>query len=210
MMKANKSWIKLTIAIVGALFLICISSAQAAMTTNWTETIFTAESQELAFDWDKNSKYDLSFPKPSLKEDHIFQNPDNIVGTIYEFLIPNFYDPLPKKTVEITISGKNGGAAGFELAMVLDVFGVDSPYGVPGPAVPVEGVFVSGTILPTLVTQLWEIFPNPDFEYVKIWVPVEFELESIQIETVSVPLPAAALLLGSGLFGLVIVRRRKR
>jgi len=54
------------------------------------------------------------------------------------------------------------------------------------------------------------MFPNPDFEIVKLYVPVEFELQSISIYTEStvVPVPAAVWLFGSGLLGLVGVARR--
>jgi hypothetical protein len=209
-MKPKKNGIKLlVIAIVGTLFLIGVTGAQAAM-MNWTETMYTASSGELTFTSDPNSQYELAPFEADVKADQIFIPPDNIVGTLYEFVIPNFYDPLPKKTVNVTISGGNGGASGLELARVIDVIGADTPFGNAGPAVPVRGAFVDGTINPEVVTELWEIFPNPDFEYVKIWAPVQFELESIKIATQSVPLPPAVLLLGSALFGMVFLRRKTR
>jgi hypothetical protein len=184
------------------------TNAEAAM-TNWTETIYDkASGGELAFDWDINSKYDLAFDAPTVQENRILSDGDNIVGTIYQFVIPNFYDPLPRKKVEVTISGTNSEAGGLALAKVLDVFGSDSPYGEPKPSVYVPGHFVSGTTSPTLVKELWHILPNPDWDYVKIWSPAEFGLDNIKIATQSVPLPPSVLLLGSALIGLIFLRRK--
>jgi hypothetical protein len=206
-MLAKKAWIKLlTMAIVGAVFLIGVTDAQA-ITTNGTETFFTVSSEELTFDWDKNSQYDLSPFEASVQHD-LISGPGGVIGTLYEFMIPNFYDPLPMKTVEITMNGANNEASGVLLSDVLDVFGADSPYDEPGPAVPVQGYFVSGMITPTLVNELWEMFPNPDFEHVKIWAPTEFELVSIQIVTQSVPIPPTMLLFGSSLLGLAGFRKK--
>jgi hypothetical protein len=199
------------LALLGLAIMIMIGATgtEAAM-TNWTETLYTASSGGLDFTWDENSQYDLSYSKPTLKESPISINPDaGLVGTIYQFTIPNFYDPLPRKTVHITINGTNEEASGFELATVLDVFGSDAPYGEIGPSLPVQGHFVSGTTSPTTITQLWQILPNPDWESVKVWAPAAFELEAIQISTQSVPLPASILLLGSALAGLVVLRRKR-
>jgi hypothetical protein len=183
-----KKWVKmLTMIIVGAVFLIGVTSAHAIM-TNGTEIMYDALSGELTFEADPNSQYDLSPFNASVKADEIFIDV-GLYGTLYEFLIPNFYDPLPKKTVDITMVGANSDASGLDLARVLNVFGTDSPFGVDGPAVPVMGYFVAGTTSPMLVAEHWEIFPNPDFEYVKIWVPDAFNLVSIKIVTQSVPGP---------------------
>ena len=201
--KSKVKW--LAMAIVGTLFLITVTGVQAAQVSNWTDTVYTASSGDLVFDWDKSSQYDLSFAAPSVKSDKIAS-----LGVYYEFLIPNFYDPLPMKTVEITINGNNGGAGGAGLARVIDVFGSDSEYGVPSPALPAPGQFVSGTSAPTEISELWHIFPNPDYETVTIWAPDAFELDSVQIATQSVPLPPALLMLGPALFGLVLFRRKVR
>jgi hypothetical protein len=215
-MNLRKKWLRLSLAIAVVLVFVGVTGVQASMhiPPNGTETTFDAETGEVSFDYDMNSEYDLSYipdVDEILQEDQISYIPqDNVIGTLYEFIIPNFYDPLPKKTVDVTLKGRNSGASGLELARVIDVFGSETPYGEPGPSFPVKGEFVDGTIAPTLVTERWEIFPNPDFDYVKVWAPVQFELESIEIVTQSVPLPPAALLLGSALFGLIFLRRKGR
>jgi hypothetical protein len=184
-----KNWIKMmTMAIVGAVFLIGVTGAQAIM-TNGTETTYTvtASNDEVTFVWDENSQYELSFLAPRVTVDTIIDGDEG--AKIYEFVIPNFYDPLPKKTVEITMTGANSDASGVELAEVLDVIGSDSLFGEDSPALPAYGEFVNGSEQPTIVNQLWNIFPNPDYEIVKIWVPNAFNLVSIEIVTQSVSPP---------------------
>jgi hypothetical protein len=197
----------LTLAIVGAVFLIGVSGAQAAP-MNWTETMYTASSGETTFDWDQTSQYDLSYPDGA----KTLASKLEPLGVVYDIVIPNFYDPLPMKTLEVTINGNNNGAGGSQLARVLDVLGSDSLYGVPSPALPAPGMFVNGASEPTLVSELWHIYPNPDYETVTVWVPDAFELESIKVATQSVPipLPAAVLMLGPALFGLLVIRRKVR
>ena len=188
-----------------------VSVHAATVTPNWTSTSFNVQTGELGFDWDQNSQYDITGTSVTLNIDDIFVSGPRVAGTLYEFVIPNFYDPLPMKKINITMQGANEGASGFSLPGVLDIIGADSDYYNGGPALPVFGSFVSGTISPTMVTEYWEMFPNPDFEIVKLYVPVEFELQNISIYTEStvVPVPAAAWLFGSGLLGLVAMARRR-
>jgi len=178
---------------------------------NSTLTTFDANTGDLKFEWDLNSQYDITGNEVTLNIDSIITNGPRVVGTLYEFVIPNFYDPLPMKKIEVTMEGANAGASGFDLPSVLDIIGADSDYINGGPALPVFGSFVNGAISPTLVTEYWEMFPNPDFEIVKLYVPIEFELQSITIATQStlVPIPASVWLFGSGILGLVGVARRK-
>jgi hypothetical protein len=184
--------------------------ASTVTVSNATMTTFNAVTGALTFNWDQNSPYNITGTEVTLNMDNTISGA-TLVGTIYEFVIPNFYDPLPMKKIEITMMGGNAGASGFELPSVLDIIGSDSDYSNGGPAQPVHGSFISGTSSPTLVTEYWEMFPNPDFEIVKIYAPSEFELQSIAIDTQStVPVPASAWLFGSGLLGLVGISRRKR
>ncbi len=193
-------------------FLISPVSAEAdtVTVTNGTLTSFDASTGDITFDWDLNSIYDITGNDVTLYDNDI-GIPGRLVGTLYEFVIPNFYDPLPMKKISISMVGANGGASGSELPAVLDIIGADSDFLNGGPALPVLGSFVSSTISSTLVTEYWEMFPNPDFEIVKLYVPVEFELQTITIATQStvVPVPAAIWLFGSGLLGLTAMARRK-
>ena len=61
-----------------------------------------------------------------------------------------------------------------------------------------------------VVTEAWEMFPNPDWEIVKIFAPTAFQLQSIEIATQSLPEPGTAALTAAGLFGLGMAGRRRR
>ena len=187
-------------------------SASTITTSNATFTSFDATTGNITFDWDNNSIYDVTGTNVTLYDNGITMPGTGVVGTVYEFVIPNFFDPLPIKKIEITMQGANSGASGYELPGVLDIIGADSDFINGGPALPVLGSFVSGTVSPMLITEYWEMFPNPDFEIVKLFVPVAFELQSINIATQStvVPVPASLWLFGSGLLGLAGIVRRKK
>jgi hypothetical protein len=187
-------------------------SASTITTSNATLTTFDATTGNITFDWDQNSIYEVTGTSVTLYGNNITMPGTGVVGTVYEFVIPNFYDPLPMKKIEISMLGANSGASGYELPGVLDIIGSDSDFINGGPALPVLGSFVSNTISSTLVTEYWEMFPNPDFEIVKLYVPVEFELQNINIATQStvVPIPASLWLFGSGLLGLAGIVRRKK
>jgi hypothetical protein len=55
------------------------------------------------------------------------------------------------------------------------------------------------------------MFPNPDFGTVRLYVPVEFELQYITIDTQStaVLIPVSIWLFGSGILGLVVITSGK-
>ena len=64
------------------------------------------------------------------------------------------------------------------------------------------------------VTEEWEIDPQPGREF--LWLAASAEggpvtlIDTIDIQTRCVPIPGAVWLLGSGLIGLIGIRRRKR
>lgn len=185
--------------------------AITVFSSNETMTTYDSLTGNVTFAWDQSSQYEITGTSVTLYSNDIITPGTGYVGTVYEFVIPNFYDPLPMKKIEISMLGSNGGASGFELPSVLDIIGADSDFANGGAALPVLGSYVSGTISSTLVTEYWEMFPNPDFEIVKLYVPVEFELQRISIATQStvVPVPAALWLFGSGVLALVGMARRK-
>ena len=201
------------VALLVATLPFTLGTAEASLVTNATWTTFDVGTGQIDFEWDQNSQYDITGTDVIVKAADILQGGASVVvvGTVYEFVIPNFYDPLPLKTIKVTMRGANAEATSFEVARVLDIIGADADFDNGGPAVPVDGEFVEGKILPTEAFELWHMYPNPDFEIVKIYAPIEFELQSITIHTQSlVPVPAAVWLFGSGLLGLVGIARRKK
>jgi hypothetical protein len=197
------------VILLAALVFKPVSVEAAVIDSNGTLTIYDAVSGNLTFDYDQTSPYEITGTEVILNTNDIYTTFG--MGAMYQFVIPNFYDPLPMKTLEITMQGAYEGASRFDLPGVFEIIGADSDYFNGGPAQPVFGSFVSGTLSPTLVTEYWEMFPNPDYEIVKLFVPVEFELQSISIATQSsvVPIPASIWLFGSGLLGLAGIARRK-
>jgi hypothetical protein len=207
MMLIKRSCVSILSALVG---LLVASGAQAnsVLDPNSTLTNFSVATQQVVFDWDQSSNFPIVDTEVSLIQHGV---PDGSpAGIVYEFVIPNFYDPLPKKIVQVLLSGLNPGAIGPELPSVLDIIGSDSPYGSPGPSVPVIGSYASGSVGSTVVFEAWEMFPNPDWEVVKIFVPTAFELQSISIWTQSIPEPGTVALLAAGLFGLGLAGHRRR
>lgn len=188
-----------------------VAGAARALPTNGTLTTFDVAGQQLSFEWDVNSAFQIDPDQLSVLQNEIaLPGSGLVVGTLYEFVIPNFYDPLPKKTIDIVLVGANTGASEAERPSVLDIIGSDSPFGGSGPSVAVLGSLVDRTSEPELVTEAWEMFPNPDWEVVKIFAPLAFELQSIRIETQSVPEPGTAALLVVGFSGLALVGRYGR
>ncbi|MCZ6680904.1 MAG: PEP-CTERM sorting domain-containing protein [Candidatus Poribacteria bacterium] len=58
----------------------------------------------------------------------------------------------------------------------------------------------------------WLIFPNPDWEFVEIFVPTNTLLHQVVIDSYSTPEPSTLILFGISALGVVVYgwRRRKR
>lgn len=220
-MRTSPRNIVFSLLLASALALLGATGATAGpisgLPANGTVTEYDAGSGQTSFDWDADSVYDIVDTEVTVLTSDIAVGGDDdngndarTVGTLFEFVIPNFFDPLPEKTIKVTMRGQNSGARGLDLPSVLDIIGSDSPFDVPGPSTPVFGEFVDGTFNPTEVVESWALFPNPDFEIVKIFAPTGFELSSIRIETQSIPEPATIGFLGMGLLGLAVAGRRRR
>ena len=103
-------------SILSALAVLLIAAGAQAISSlpmNGTVTNFDVDSQQLLFEWDQSSQYEIVNTEVGLFQHEIsFPGCLPIEGTFYAFVIPNFYDPLPKKTVDITMVGSNASAAG--------------------------------------------------------------------------------------------------
>jgi len=184
---------------------------------NWTETWIEFEEGWTisSFLYDEESDYELTNFDPVLSTDDILAG-SAPVGTLFEITIPNFFDPLPTKLVDVHFVGLNSGAQGSELPSVLSIIGADAPFeGPPGPALPVfgslmdDGVELRDTPDGRDWIEHWELGPNPDFETVLMFVPIGFELQSIHITTQSIPEPSTLALLATGA-ALLAFRARRR
>ncbi len=201
--------------ILGVLALLAAAGAQATTVPNWTWLTWDSSSGMAPFQWDQASVYPLSQATQAKVEVNEVPHPvgSPAVGTVFQIWIPNFVDPLPLKTVDIYL---HSNTVPNEFPAVWDVKGFDSNPPGTGPVAVVDGTpnspdgasgmdFGTGTWW-----QQWIIQPNPDFEFIKLYVPAVFELSNIEIHTVStVPVPPAVWLLGSALVGLVSLGRRR-
>jgi hypothetical protein len=204
------------------LLLFGVGSAQASL-MNWTETDFKPGG-DADFAYDPTSNWEIVGEEVEVLATELpGPVPGEPYGTIYQFLIPNFYDPLPLKTIHVILYGGQGVTQPYQEARVLDIVGADSDYDKGGPAdfyvgdrikvlgqsyeyiPPTGGQAVEGW----MIEEWWEIRPNVDREIVKIYVPEPFDLQGIQIVTQSIPIPQTILLLGSGLAVLLGVARRR-
>lgn len=156
---------------------------------------------------------------PNIAIEEIVDFSGSSFANLFQITIPNFFDPLPDKQIDIVIHGVNLEDNAFLDPLVLAIEGADAPFTEPGPAQPVYGFRNSRVILDdtpqpgqTTITELWFMEPNPDFETVKIFAPLGFEIESIHIKTQSlvIPEPSTVALLGAGLVGIGVMGRRRR
>jgi len=194
-MQAKKNWVKLTMAIAGILFLIGISSAQAAnVILDQNDYVIRVENLELNFD---NDALDG------------FYNADFITGTgsdIYGF-DPAEFDFFPAEENSAAMIQLNNA---LNLADTVPVgagsIGSDQ-YFIPA----IEFSF------PIPPIDIWGAFGAENFG--ELWDACEIDclsgltaLRPDDVDTFAqfrpVPVPAAVWLLGGGLIGLLGLRRR--
>lgn len=127
---------------------------------------------------------------------------------LYIFFMPNVVDPLPlkKMRIQVTWSGKAPTIEG--------ITGVD-------PKEEVSSAFLTHIVDDPLhpdVTSVdatngyfyedWELYPNPDYEFITISLFEDSKIHQVVIDSVSTPIPGALWLLGSGLTGLIAFKRK--
>jgi len=204
---SDMSKLFVTSAMVAVLALVGVSANADLLPPQSTITTYDATSGQTTFQWDQDSQFDIVL-EPGQTEPQVTVIKNDLPGgSLYQFIIPNFYDPLPVKNISIAFFGQNSGATTGDFPFVLDIVGADSEFGTDAPAVPVFGDIVDRTESPTLVTESWIMFPNPDFEVVKFFAPFTYELGQVEIFTESIPEPASVALFG---LGSVLLLARKR
>lgn len=125
---------------------------------------------------------------------------------IIDLYIPNWIDLLPVKFIRVQMTVQNSGMPG-----AVHVAGITAsdPQGITG----VQFVGATETLIPGTLGQLvhrvedWRIFPNPDFENIRIIVPTDTLVDQIVVDTISIPEPATIGLLT--LAGATLLRRRR-
>ena len=134
-----------------AVLLVAAGATQALPTlpTNGTLTTFQVGEDQPEFFSDGNSDYPIADFPIKLYQNPITDPDDEliVVGMLYEFVIPNFYDPLPLKTLVISMLGSDPAASEPELPSVLDIIGADAGYEEVPPRGPAEKwPFLSGSV----------------------------------------------------------------
>ncbi|MCC7413997.1 MAG: hypothetical protein IT495_20445 [Gammaproteobacteria bacterium] len=117
------------------------------------------------------------------------------------FEIPNIPDNRPVKHIQIQINGVWTPGLEPVLTSVTGFFGPTFP----------PGVFAGSeeTFPGFHRVEWWDIFPNPDFETLLLFLPNTTFVNQVVIDTIStIPLPAAWALLLAGLGGIGLAPRR--
>ena len=123
-------------------------------------------------------------------------------GAGIAFKVQNWEDLLPEKWLRIQVTYID--QLGFGMPTIDEVLGYEEP-SPPNPAY--QGMFMGGfSQPPNYWYEDWIILPNPDWDYITLHVPEGTILDQVVIDTISIPAPATAALLG---IGLLAGRRRR-
>ena len=147
-----------------------------------------------------------------------------LIGWEVMVTIPNFVDPLPTKSIKVVFEGGNPESSSLPFVQSIVAFDTLFGGGATSEIVCPEDceLFSSGTVfdeneqgqLITRVFEGWELHPNPDWEKITVFIPVEFEPLSFHIRTLSfgevVPEPSSLALVSMGRIGLATAGRRRR
>jgi len=121
-------------------------------------------------------------------------------GAGIAFKVQNWVDLMPEKWLRIQVTYID--TLGFGMPTMDQVIGYVEPAGTPYP-----GSFVGGSSQPpNYWYEDWMILPNPHWDYITLHVPEGTILDQVVIDTISIPAPATAALLG---IGLLAARRRR-
>ena len=122
-----------------------------------------------------------------------------------DFNLPNWIDLEPLKRVYIQLSYVNLGGNTPPSVELIEAFDLVAFPGTSYQGFPAGG----GVIDDNHLFDNWLIQPNPDWEIIKVRVPANMGLFETVIDTISIPEPSAAVLLGIGLIMLMTTGRRR-
>lgn len=136
----------------------------------------------------------------------ILDQPITPEGHIYEIYVPNVIDQLPFKMVDVQITYQQPVENTWP--SVVQIVGGDPITDIEQPQIVDAFPFQpGGPTGPTYIYEHWMgvIYPNPDWEIIRIEMPGD--PVQIVIDTISVPEPTTMALMGAG--GLLAIRRRR-
>jgi hypothetical protein len=199
---------------IGFSFFVVASSAFADNITppyydGWINSVYAEWTTFNDGDLASNFKYyEGKYPLNDYNENGIYGKDDSLLIITsggedvynYKFYLPNFLDNLSIKLMRIQVEYNIG-----YLPEIQRVVGIDK-----------DGYYLGQKTYSwgndqNYFYEDWKIHPNPDWEWVEISLPKGGSFRQVAIHTISTtPEPAAIFLLGAGLLGLAVLKRRFR